>query len=755
MTTKKFRKRLTNTEVKSLYEMGFAIHWIKPKSKKPVNDKWTTGERDPWSLLQKTFRRGMNVGVRLGKVSRVGDGYLAVIDCDVKDESPSAQEEMDSKLGEILARKGVVALSGRGNGSQHVYVVSKRPLRPQRLAQSPKKVKVHMPSVEPSKRDREVLSENAIKAGYRSRAAWEISIMGEGQQVVLPPSIHPDSGQPYLWKRSPLTHDFIQFNPEQKEKKELGQISSKNFKAVQFDLVSSNLSDEVVDQIVSGKDVSDRSASMLGVANSMIYAGMSDREILSVLTDPDNYLGQVAYEHTQSKDRKRAAQWVEKYTLRKARDEADDLSAFDEEIQVEKLEPENAKKQADALVPEVKNFRDLIERGTIEQGRRPKNTLKNTMLILKGEGGNDVFKRDEFANSDLYGRHVPWENIKVGSEIADIDTIRIKEWLSRKYRFEPSNDRINETIAKIADTNRFHPVRDYLETLEWDGVPRIDTWLRDYLSARAPEPYLSAISRKTLIAMVKRVYEPGCKHDEVLILEGAQGVGKSTALRKLAGDSWFSDAHINVADKDAIMTMKKIWLVELGELSGMRQADAEQLKEFISRSTDRIRVPYGKRAEDFPRQCVFIATTNREEYLKDPTGNRRYWPVKVGRCNFNAIGRDRDQLFAEALVAYRLGEPTYLEDENMKRQASAQQGNRMVQDPWRELIDEWFTKEKPKFFTARMLFEDFGPLSTWKADMREFIRVASVLKTMGFVKKLRWNAELGKPEKVWTKLSED
>ncbi len=174
----------------------------------------------------------------------------------------------------------------------------------------------------------------------------------------------------------------------------------------------------------------------------------------------------------------------------------------------------------------------------------------------------------------------------------------------------------------IADRNGFHPVRLYLDALKWDGKSRVENFLHTYFKAQGDATYIRAISRKVLCAMIARVYQPGVKFDNILIIEGRQGLGKSTAIKALAGAEWFSDAQINVADKDSVMSLQGHWVMELGEIASMRKADLELLKAYVSRSVDKIRVPYGKRTEAFPRQCIFIGSKNPDgEYLRDPTGN--------------------------------------------------------------------------------------------------------------------------------------
>lgn len=759
-------RRLIGEEARKLHALGFALHLVKPRSKKPVENAWTTGPRKTFDELQSNYARGMNLGVRLGEPSKVSGGFLAVLDCDLKSADPRHQVEAEKRLGEIFGKAAPTVLSGRGNGSKHVYVLTRAPVAPKRLAQSSEKVRVHMPSAEKwSKYEEANLSAEELAAGIRIRAAWEISLMSTGQQVVLPGSVHPDTGREYAWGKSIDEAGGIPFADFQAEtKREDFQAQVFDFEAVPVDLVGSRLASSVVDAIVSGDGVEDRSSALLRVSNAMVKAGLSDAEILTVLTDPDYFLGQTGYDHAETKSRAKAAAWVRKFTLGKARRDSDAATAFADEVGVDDaptLPPERVAAQLAELIEE-KDWRELVERGSPESGSRPKNTLKNVILILRGEGGDAVFRRDEFANSDLYGASTPWGG-RSGAEIIDADTTLIKEWLSRKWRFEPSNDRINEAVTWIAVANRFHPVRDYLDALRWDGVPRIDTWMKRLLSAEAVEPYLSAVSRKTLVAMVARIYDPGVKYDQVLILQGIQGRGKSRALNALVGDDWFTDAPINVGDKDAILTMRAKWLIELGELSGMSKADTEALKAFISTRSDRIRVPYGKRSENFPRQCIFIGSTNKGEYLRDMTGNRRYWPVNVGWCDVDAIRAERDQLLAEAKFARELGEALWLDQDAEAEGAEKEQKAREVRDAWEDILVEWLAGGEtpdadvsPKIdrtrFHTRDIFGLGGPLSTHgdlsPANQK---RLGEILAKLGYQAKSAKDPITKKARWLWVK----
>ncbi|MGK5087852.1 VapE domain-containing protein [Bdellovibrionota bacterium FG-2] len=733
------------SHVRHLHDLGFAIHLLHPHSKRPIGDGWASCDRRTFPELLASYTEGGNVGVRLGAVSKIGDKYLAVIDCDVKSKDPKYKAEMEKRLGEIFGETAPVVTSGRGNGSRHVYVLTKEPQRERPLAESKEIVKVKMPSaLRPNKTESKTLTPEELASGIRLRAAWEIVLMGEGQQVVLPPSIHPDSGKAYVWQKpidSAASIPIFDPGPDLRPARgAVGKTIAGDFKPVLVDLIGSALPHDIVNEIISGEGVTDRSGSLYRVAMKMYKFKFSDNEILSVLTDPENYLGQVAYEHAQTKDRGRAAEWVRKYTLEKAKREVSGTAAFEAEVEEAPiLSEEEAKAQEVELCGDPEDWRSKIER-TGGNDHRPKPSLRNTILILTGEIGSHVFRYDDFSGTITYGSDTPW-GAKEGNEPRNVDIALIKRWFAEKWRFEPGDDKIVQAWSAIAHDNRFHPIKKHINQLEWDKVPRLDNWLKTYLGASAPEPYLSAISRKVFCAMVARVYSPGIKFDCVLILEGAQGKGKSRTVEALS-QPWFSDASINIEDKDAVIKMKGVWVLELGELSSMTKAEVEHFKEFVSRRVDRIRLPYGRLAEDFPRQCILVGSTNKSEYLKDLTGNRRFWPVKVATCDVEALARDRDQLLAEARIVWMNGETLYLNDDECAG-AITEQEKRLVLDTWSERLLNFIDaeKQKPKLeqfnfekFSMSQLFQTFGPFAAWKEDMTELRRAGDTLRKCGFEK---------------------
>ena len=244
---------------------------------------------------------------------------------------------------------------------------------------------------------------------------------------------------------------------------------------------------------------------------------------------------------------------------------------------------------------------------------------------------------------------------------------------------------------------KFHPVRDYIQKLEWDGKPRVDTFWIDYLGAEDNE-YTRTVTRKHMVAAVARVFKPGCKFDYVIVLSGPQGIGKSTLLNDLAR-GWFCDSLQRVDTKDAYEQLRGAWIIELSELSATKKAESEAVKQFLSKREDRFRPAYGRRAQTFSRQCVFYGSTNERFFLRDRTGNRRFWPLPVsgsGSKDFmNITDEEIGQIWAEAYTLYQRGEKLYLGKE-MEKEAIRMQQAAFEENPLTGIIREYLDTLLPE-----------------------------------------------------------
>jgi predicted P-loop ATPase len=690
------------------------------------------------------------MGVRLGSSSKVNNNYLATIDCDVKSRDKKHLDQMEDKLfelfGEQLSTAPMVA-SGRGNGSKHYYVTTRAASTPRRLAQSFDKVEVHMPSVKASKADIERLSTLKIAGGIRMRPAWEISLMGEGQQVVLPHSIHPDSGRHYIWSRPFLNKEdapLIEFAGVSKDTNSKAVSKDTKFVPEEVELQFSNLSGRIYKLITSGEGSSDdKSADLFSACLAMAKCGFTENQILSVCTDRGNFVGDVGFAHAQTNDRGRAAEWVRKYSLHKARREVSSSAAFDAACEVQTLGEEEAQKQAEEIAAETPWQNDLDR----TEKRAIRISLKNMCLILQRGVNEKIFYRNLFSMRDFYGCDTPWGG-KKDDPISDSDILAIKMWLSENYAVEPPKTLLDEVVDVISNRNQIHPVRDWLKSLKHDGTPRIDTWLKVAMKAEGPEEYLRQVSRKMLLGMIARVMRPGCQMDSFPVLEGAQGIGKSSVGRILASDAWFCDTLPDIKDKDAMLNLQGAWIVEISELAVLRSAQSsEAYKAFLSRRTDRVRAPYGRRWMDVPRQSVFLGTTNADNYLRDKTGNRRFWPIIVHMCDFDWLNENRDQLFAEAYAEWINFEERLDLGEGAKEEAMIEQKKRVGDDESTFFKYEWekFEKEQDKKpeserfdfsrFSITPLFELDGPFSRFKCEGRFLHYAAEALRECGYEKK--------------------
>lgn len=347
-----------------------------------------------------------------------------------------------------------------------------------------------------------------------------------------------------------------------------------------------------------------------------------------------------------------------------------------------------------------------------------KNTISNVVLILQNDDNlKGCFGFNEFEQRETATKALPWDRpgIKYPRPLCDADDAELRLYLERCYEVT-SKGQITDGLTVVVKGNSYHPVRDYLDAVSWDGTERLDTLFID-LFGTPDTPYTRAVTRKAFTAAVSRIYNPGCKYDYVLVLVGDQGVGKSTTLAKMGGD-WFSDSVPTLVGKEALESIQGSWLIELGELAGLRKAEVDAVKHFISKREDRYRVAYGKRVEHFPRRCVFFGTTNEEDFLRDVTGNRRFWVVNCkggkGRLDFKTYLTPVvvAQLWAEAKERLAQREPLYLAEEGLEEEARVIQDKHLEKDERSGLISEYLERLLPKNW------DDLDPYQrrNWLAD---------------------------------------
>lgn len=364
----------------------------------------------------------------------------------------------------------------------------------------------------------------------------------------------------------------------------------------------------------------------------------------------------------------------------------------------------------------------VTERGMV------KAVLANAITALRrAPEWAGVLGFNEFSLATVTLKAVPWETETAGREWTDQEDRLTANWLQHE-NIHVSVEVAGQAVQAVARDIRFHPVRDYLDRIRWDGTKRIDTWLTDYLGVEASS-YSEAVGPRWLISAVARIYKPGAKADCCLILEGEQGTKKSTALKTLAGE-WFTDEIAELGSKDAAMQTRGVWIIEIAELDSMSRPEVGKIKGFMSRTTDRFRPPYGKRLIDSPRQCVFAGSVNHATYLRDETGNRRFWPVTCGDINIDALARDRDQLWAEARERFRDGSPWWLDSKSLNQQATEEQADRCEVDAWQEPISAWL-EFRDEVSVAELLAQCIEkPKANWTQQDQN--RVARCLLSMGW-----------------------
>jgi Virulence-associated protein E-like domain/Bifunctional DNA primase/polymerase, N-terminal/Primase C terminal 2 (PriCT-2) len=368
-------------------------------------------------------------------------------------------------------------------------------------------------------------------------------------------------------------------------------------------------------------------------------------------------------------------------------------------------------------------FPDVTTKG------KPAGTRHNAMLAIQGLGidcREDTFHEAFIVGGQSLGRLV--------GEISDKAIHHLRDLIRRVFGFEPGAQNVRDAAETLCVQNCFDPVIEYLDSLQWDKVRRLDAWLADYLGAPRDE-WSAAVGRLMLVAAVRRAQVPGAKWDHIVVLEGPQGAGKSLVLETLAGEDNFSDMRIlGRTEERQHEAVKGVWVYEIAELAGMRRAEVEHIKSFVTRKKESTRTAYAHYKTHDRRRCIFVATTNESHYLKDDTGNRRFLPVRTGRIDWAGVARDRDQLWAEAVEAERAyGALVLPAAGGLLQRASAEQEERLPVDGWHESIADWVARKAviDTSITDVLTGEAVG-LFRRDIDQIAMNRAARVLVRLGF-----------------------
>jgi len=388
------------------------------------------------------------------------------------------------------------------------------------------------------------------------------------------------------------------------------------------------------------------------------------------------------------------------------------------------------------------DFRTTLDR---DKHNNLRYHVGNVLLMLQyAIEWRGIFAYDAFRQEVILKHPVPRHDGYVEESfeehpITDTDVTVAHVWFTLDDYPKVPRGNIENAIPVVAAENSFHPILDYFNSLNWDGEKRLDDWLITHGGARyqneAEQKYVQGISAMSLLAAVARIKQPGCKADHVLIIEGKQGIGKSTALLVLAGEEWFSDnlPH-DLTAKDAKDHLRGAWIIELPELAGIKKHEVEETKAFISRREEKFRPSYGRFEITYKRQCVFFGTTNSSTYLRDDSGNRRFWPVHCdpdgGMFDLDGLARNRDQIWAEALVRYDAGEAWHFTDIEMIEEATRQQGDRFAEDVWESKVLAYAAGNE-KFTTGDILREALD-VKTPSQDRAGQNRVGGILRSHGY-----------------------
>jgi putative DNA primase/helicase len=425
---------------------------------------------------------------------------------------------------------------------------------------------------------------------------------------------------------------------------------------------------------------------------------------------------------------------------------------------------DEALRKAQAVVFDKARWTNIFK---VNAKGQPTASLFNALVVFDHDvRWRGVIAFDEFSYRIVKRKTPPTRVVRLG-EWSDLDDVQAVVYIAEQYGFEPKKPLVMDAVMTVAYQNAFHPVREWLRGLVWDGTPRLADLAGVYLGGISTAGsaslgtverielglYLKLLSVKWLVGAVARIMEPGCKLDTMPVMEGNQGTFKSTALRVLFGSEWFNDSKLVIGDKDALASMLGKWCTEMAEMDSHRKADDTTFKQFLSTQIDRVRWHYGRRAEDVPRQSVFVGTTNMSEYGKDDTGLRRIWPFEVGDIDLDALRKDREQLWAEAVKCYDEGVSWWvdgrkrvIDPENTPALAALfaepvterdlfdrQAQERMQIDAWQYPIQEWLrTNNGLEYTTTAELLGEALKIEKSRWTKPEQMRVAAIIKRLGF-----------------------
>lgn len=641
--------------IEEFVRFGYALTPL--KGKKAYIDRWEQTKNDPnWTADD--FPN--NYGVVLRNID-------LVIDVDPRNfEDPHTFDRFNEEFGPF---KDTFIVNSGGQGGFHIYLT-----KPEDFILGGKYIK---------KRD-----ENT---GKTINAYPGIEIASKGAQVVGPYSIHPESRRQYLPRHG---------NPGARmmcSEKLLGSLTQAN---TNFDEIQTGLKDyddgEAVQRryvvyLVNREPAIQGRGGDIWTLQAAYYGrdlGLSPQTTYALMAEHYNDRCDPPWPLDELK-----AKVINAYKYARGTMGASNPKA----VFGEYLNDTSDATSVEEMAKKYKIKWDLTKEGTL----KPKSSHNiKYFLLLPGtsDAPNPVYqgiRLNTFTNNIEFTIRPPWIREDENRSVVErIDAHKVHQWLYEQHNYESGGEaNVYTEIRGIAYDNRFNPIANYLNSLEWDGVARIDNMLHHYCGAKLDE-YTKAVGRKTLIAMVARALDPGCQFDHVLILEGKQGIRKSSFVRILGGD-YYGALHTFAPEKtDTARMLSSNWVIELPEMEFLskRKVDMNVVKAFLTKTVDEYRPLYEEAMKKVKRHSIFIGTINPEgdgAYLRDATGNRRFWPVAVNMIDTDALKADRDQLLAEALVAYKSHEQPYMDTEKLRNLAIKEQSQRMSGDPWTEIISGW------------------------------------------------------------------
>lgn len=735
---------------RSYIAAGLDLTPLLPKSKAAFLDQWSTRATLDVPGYLASRKPGGNIGLRCGR-ELPGGGFLHVVDFDCDEATPEALAVLHDLVPADALRRCPTTRSGNASGARrHYWICLARPMA--------KTVRV-------------------VETGGK------IELLGLGQQAVLPPSIHPDSGRPYIWLENEPDWALVAL---------IGEIDPPRIdiaaaeawgvraKSEAEGLASSRLGltiDEARELVfgLPAACLEERDAwRNTGFALHHEFAGTEGegaaREVWREWSA--QWSGWDEGGRRKTRDGKRellarliSSQWRSfsqaPRTKRpvtmgwiKAESGASVIAGGDDWLSelddLDELPDLPATGKSLAALPEERSLH-LTKSGD------PKATLHNATTILRTK-----LERD--------GRRVRWNLLAKAAELTDTAGAvhRIDEGLTAQIRIELERAKMHtigkeltrDALRTVARENAYNPIQEHLEFLPpHDGTPRLGSWLVDYLNAE-DLPYIRAVGRNWLVALVARGMLPGCKADNMLVLAGKQGLGKSQVFKILAGQpEWFSDALPNISKDGGDPAMKALrgkWLVEVGEMVATRKSEQEDLKAFLARQVDEYRLAFDPDQTMAPRTALFAGTTNKEEdegFLRDASGDRRYWPAKVnGPLKLDELQSDREQLLAEALVAFRRGDAWHLSPEE-ETLAAAVQADWAEHDVWEEALTRAFSTGSlatGNSFTMTEVLRSGLEVPIERQDARHARRAGAILRKLGWRRKaVRTRRDCGQTLGAW------